>query len=245
MISATASSSRASSAVSCSDRAVMRILVVEDEAEMARLLAARLDAAGFIADRVGSCAEAEEAVALAPYALLLLDRRLPDGDGAALVPRLRARQPDVPIILVSALDGVADRVRGLDSGADDYLGKPFDGDELLARIRAALRRPGGQTPPPVLCGRLSFDAGQRAAAVAGTPLLLRRRELAILETLMLRAGRVVPRERLLEATFGFDDDVLPTALESHVSRLRSRLAEAGAGVLIHPVRGVGYLLCAA
>jgi DNA-binding response OmpR family regulator len=220
----------------------MRILVVEDEAEMARLLAARLADAGFLADRVGTCAEAQEAVALHAYALVLLDRRLPDGDGAALVRRLRARRPGLPVILVSALDAVADRVLGLDAGADDYLTKPFDAAELLARIRAALRRPGGEAPPPILCGRLRFDPAERAATVDGAPLRLRRRELAILESLVLRAGRVVPRERLAEAVFGFDDDVLPTALESHVSRLRARLAAVAAGVAIHPVRGVGYML---
>jgi two-component system OmpR family response regulator len=219
----------------------MRILVVEDEAEMALLLAARLSAAGFLADRVACCGDALHAAALHPYALMLLDRRLPDGDGAAMVPALRRARPGVPIILVSALDGVADRIKGLDAGADDYLTKPFDGDELLARIRAALRRPGGTAPPPVVCGGLVFDSGQREASAGGRAIRLRRRELAILEALMLRAGRVVARERLVEACFGLDDIVQPVTLESHVSRLRAKLA-AGAGVLIHPVRGVGYLL---
>lgn len=223
----------------------MRILVVEDEAEMARLLAARLGAAGFLADQAASAAEALEAATLHPYALVLLDRRLPDGDGAGLVPALRRARPGVPIIVVSALDGVADRVQGLDAGADDYLAKPFDGDELLARIRAALRRPGAAPPPPITCGGLTFDPGLREASVAGRAIRLRRRELAILEALMLRAGRVVPRERLVEACFGLDDFVQPATLESHVSRLRAKLAVAAAGVAIHPVRGVGYLLDAA
>lgn len=220
----------------------MRILVIEDEAEMAALITARLSGAGFVADRVGSGTEALEAVALAPYALLLLDRRLPDGDGARLIPALRRAQPGVPVILVSALDAVADRVTGLDSGADDYLTKPFDGLELLARIRAARRRPGGEIPPPIRCGALNFDMGQRAASVEDRPLLLRRRELAILEALIARMGRVVPRERLANAAFGFDDDIQSNTLDAHVSRLRSRLVAAGAGVAIHPVRGVGYLL---
>jgi len=223
----------------------MRILVVEDEAEMARLLAARLGAAGFLADQAGTAEDALHAAALHPYALVLLDRRLPDGDGAALVPALRRARPGVPIILVSALDGVAERVHGLDAGADDYLAKPFDGDELLARIRAALRRPGAAPPPPIRCGGLVFDPGLREASAGGQAIRLRRRELAILEALMLRAGRVVPRERLVEACFGLDDIVQPVTLESHVSRLRARLAAAAAGVAIHPVRGVGYLLDAA
>jgi len=220
----------------------MRILVVEDEPDMARLLTARLAAAGFLADHAASGEDAEHAAALHPYALLLLDRRLPDGDAAGRLPALRRVRPGVPIILVSALDAVADRVQGLDAGADDYLTKPFDGDELIARIRAALRRPGGASPPPIACGALRFEPELRAVSVAGRALRLRRRELAILEALMLRAGRVVPRDRLLEACFGLDDIVQPIGLESHISRLRARLAAAGAGVAIHPVRGVGYLL---
>lgn len=209
---------------------------------MALLLAGRVSDAGFVVDRVESGEDALEAARMARFGLMLLDRRLPDGDGAALIPALRRIQPGVPVILVSALDAVADKVRGLDAGADDYLTKPFDGQELLARMRAALRRPAGEAPPPMRCGALCFDPSQRSVAVAERPLLLRRRELAILEALIIRAGRVVPRERLLDAAFGFDDEVQSNTLDAHVSRLRARLAAAGAGVVIHPVRGVGYLL---
>jgi DNA-binding response OmpR family regulator len=222
----------------------MRILVVEDEPDMARLIAARLAAAGMLCDTVGSCAEAEAAVAVAPFALALVDRRLPDGDGADLVRRLRRVRPGLPVILVTALDAVAHRVQGLDAGADDYLTKPFAGDELLARIRAALRRAGGEAAPPINCGRLRFEPEHRSASVGGQPLHLRRRELAVLEALMLRTGRVVPRERLVDVAFGLDDDVSPATVESHISRLRRRLADLDAGVCIHPVRGVGYVLTA-
>jgi DNA-binding response OmpR family regulator len=220
----------------------LRILIVEDDAEMALLLAGRVRGAGFVVDRVESGENALEAARMARFGLMLLDRRLPDCDGVALIPALRRIQPGVPIILVSALDAVADKVRGLDAGADDYLTKPFDGQELLARMRAALRRPAGEAPPPIHCGALCFDPLQRGVAVAERPLLLRRRELAILEALITRAGRVVPRERLLDAAFGFDDEVHSNTLDAHISRLRARLAAADAGVAIHPVRGVGYLL---
>jgi DNA-binding response OmpR family regulator len=222
----------------------MRVLVVEDEPDMSRLLGVRLSGAGFIADRVGSCAEALAAMSLAPYGVALVDRRLPDGDGASLIKPMRVSQPGLPVIVISALDSVRNRIDGLDAGADDYLIKPFDGDELLARIRAALRRRGATLAPPIVCGNLRFEAAHRSVSVGGTALKLRRRELAVLEALILRAGRVVSREHLVDCVFGFDDDIVPATLESHVSRLRATLAQRGAGVSIHPVRGVGYVLSA-
>lgn len=222
----------------------MRILIVEDEAEMAGLVAARLEAAGFIVDVVSDCGGAEAAVTVAPYGLVLLDRRLPDGDGKGLIARFRRLRPGMPVILISALDGVDDKVGGLDAGADDYLTKPVHADELMARIRTTLRRPAVGLPP-IQLGRLSFDPGQREVMVDGAPLLLRRRELSVLESLIRRAGRVVQRETLIEEMFGFDDDVQANTLDSHVSRLRSRLSEAEAGVVIHPVRGIGYMMARA
>lgn len=220
----------------------MRVLFVEDEPEMARLVGVNVGAAGFTVDRVTSIGDADAALKVARYALVLLDRRLPDGDGLTLIGRVRRTQPGVPVIVLSALDAVLDRVRGLDKGADDYLPKPFDTDELLARIRAALRRPGAEDAPPIACGRLAFDLSSRSVTVGGAPLTLKRRELALLESLIRRAGRVVQRETLVEEIYGFDDDVQSNTLDAHVSRLRSRLIELGADVLIHPVRGVGYLL---
>jgi two-component system, OmpR family, response regulator len=223
----------------------MRVLLVEDESEMRRAVLANLRSAGFIADAVGTVDEARSSVSIIRYGLVLLDRRLPDGDGLSLIPHVRRVQPWVPVILVSALDQIADKIRGLDMGADDYLTKPFDADELMARVRAALRRPGGEQTPPVLCGRLSFDLASREVIVAGQPLVLKRRELSLLEALMRRAGRVVLRDQLLEDVYGFDDDIQSNTLDAHISRLRGRLAKAQAGVVIHPVRGVGYCLDAA
>ena len=209
---------------------------------MSALVARNVVTAGFAVDRVASLGDADAALAVARYALVLLDRRLPDGDGLTLMRRIRRAQPGVPVIVLSALDGVVERVRGLDEGADDYLSKPFDTDELLARIRAALRRPGAEDAPPIQCGRLGFNLSTRTVTIGGAPLALKRRELAVLESLIRRVGRVVQRDTLIEEVYGFDDDIQSNTLDAHVSRLRARLAELGADVQIHPVRGVGYLL---
>lgn len=223
----------------------MRVLLVEDEPEMAKLVADGVGADGLVVDAVGSIDEAEAAIAVARYALVLLDRRLPDGDGLVLLRRMRSTQPGVPVIVLTALDAVPSKVEGLDAGADDYLTKPFETEELRARIRAALRRPGAEFTPPVACGRLLFDLTARHVTISGQAVVLRRRELALLEALVRRAGRVVQRATLMDEVYGFAEDVTSNTLDSHVSRLRARLTELGAGIVIHPVRGVGYMLDAA
>lgn len=223
----------------------MRVLLVEDEPDMAKLISEGVGADGLVVDTVGSIDEADAAIAIARYALVLLDRRLPDGDGLVLLRRMRTTQPGVPVIVLTALDGTADKIHGLDEGADDYLTKPFDADELRARIRAALRRPGGEFAPPVACGRLQFDSGRREVTVSGHVVVLRRRELALLGALVRRVGRVVQRVDLMDEVYGFDEDVTSNTLDSHVSRLRARLAALDARVVIHPIRGVGYMLDAA
>ena len=221
----------------------MRILLVEDEPELAAAIVGRLCGEGFVVDHVGNLGDAIEAVISASFRLLLLDRRLPDGDGLSLLPVLRTRPSPPPVIILTALDDVPDRVAGLDAGAEDYLIKPFAFDELLARIRVLLRRPAiGAPAPSVTIGRLEYDLGSREPRVAGAALSLPRRELAILDTLARRAGRVVMREHLESQVYGFDDDISSNALEAHISRLRKRLADAGAQVVLHGVRGVGYML---
>jgi len=224
----------------------MRILVVEDEPELGRGVAARLRSEGFVVDHVAVLGDAIEAVISAEYRLLLLDRRLPDGDGLSILPVLRTRSARPQVIVLTALDDVPDRVAGLDAGAEDYLIKPYAYDELLARIRVLLRRTDAATPSArVTIGRLEYDLGERVPTIAGVPMVLPRRELAILDTLARRAGRVVMREHLEAQVYGFDDDISSNALEAHVSRLRKRLADAGARVVLHGVRGVGYMLRAA
>ncbi len=219
-----------------------RILLVEDEPEMARLVAGNIAKDGFLVDQAGSCDAARLTLELARYALVLLDRRLPDGDGLSLLPMVRATQPGAPVIMLTALDQLDDKVRGLDAGADDYLTKPYFADELMARIRAALRRPGAEPAAPLQCGRLRFDMARREVEIDGQPLVLKRRELLALEALVRRAERVVQRDALVAAVYGLDDEVQPKALDSHISRLRKRLADCNAGVTIHPVRNVGYML---
>jgi two-component system OmpR family response regulator len=220
----------------------MRILMVEDEPEMARVVAGNLVLSGFTADHVGSLAEAHEALASHRYSFVLLDRRLPDGDGISLLPDMRRMQPGIRVLMLTVCAAVDDKVAGLDAGADDYLAKPFDMNELMARIRAGLRRPGGEALPPVVIGALAFNCDSREVTVAGQPILLHRRELALLDALVQRAGRVVSREKLMDQIFGYDDEIPDNALNILVSRLRRRLSDIEAGVKIHSARGIGYML---
>lgn len=220
----------------------MRILLVEDEPEMAAALGAALKNYDMVVDHFSTLTDAEEAVSLNTYAAVLLDRQLPDGDGLALLAKLRAKGQGVPVIVLTARGDLVDRVAGLNAGADDYLGKPFAVEELLARLRAVLRRPAGVASEIVTFGRLSFDFGLRDASVDDKPLDLPRRELLVLETLLRRMGRTVARASLEEAVYSIDDEIQSNALDTHVSRLRRKLSEAQAGIEIHAIRGVGYLL---
>jgi len=195
-----------------------------------------------VVDHSPTLAETEEAISAEVHTAVLLDRQLPDGDGLALIPKLRARAGGVPIIVLTARGELADRIAGLDSGADDYLAKPFAVEELLARLRAVLRRATGLTPDIIRAGRLAFDVGHREASIDGQPFELPRRELLVLEALVRRMGRTVLRSALEEAVYNFDYEIQSNALDTHVSRLWRKLAEANAGVEIHGIRGVGYLL---
>ncbi len=220
----------------------MRILLLEDDPELASAIQASLGRHGMVVDLVTSMAHAAEALKANVHQILLLDRQLPDGDGANFVRVARSHVPNLPVIMLTARDSVADRVVGLDVGADDYLTKPFAVEELLARIRAISRRPSQIALPTLTLGRLQFDFVAREATVAGTLLALPRRQLLVLEALALRQGRTVAREALQEAVYGFDDAIQSNALDAHVSKLRKALAEADARVEIHVMRGIGYLL---
>lgn len=220
-----------------------RILLVEDDPALAKEVVRGLEGAGWAVDHVVCLADAFEAIIQKSYRAILLDRRLPDGDGIALVPAAKSRPSRPPIIFLTARDEVSDRVEGLDSGADDYLVKPFALTELLARLRAAARRPSaGIATPRVEIGQLSFDPSTREARVRDKPLSLPRRELALLELLVRRAGRVVQRTYLDAELYGMETDVSTNALETQVSRLRRHLLEADAEVELRTIRGVGYLL---
>jgi DNA-binding response OmpR family regulator len=220
----------------------MRVLLVEDDRDMASALQVALKAQGMIVDVAVSLAEAEVALRSGHHRLLLLDRQLPDGDGASLVARARQIVPHLPAIMLTAKATIADRVSGLDHGADDYLTKPFAVEELMARIRAISRRPQSEALPVLVLGRLRFDFVSRVALVDEMLLALPRRQLLVLEALALRQGRTVSRDALLEAVYGFDDEIESNALEAHVSKLRRALAEARSGVCIHVMRNLGYIL---
>jgi len=220
----------------------MRILLVEDEPEMVSALRAALKRHDMVVDHAGSLLEAEGFVAVDGYDAILLDRQLPDGDGLTLVPKLRAARNMTPVLMLTARGDTGDKVDGLDMGADDYLAKPFAFEELLARLRALLRRPAAIETQTIRAGHLSLDVGHREASIHGEPLTLPRRELLVLEALMRRTGRMVQREALMEAVFGLDDEIQSNALDTHVSRLRRKLADADGGVVINGIRGVGYLL---
>lgn len=220
----------------------MRLLLVEDEGELSQLLTDHLRRRGFVTDAVDTVGDALAAVDATSYGLVLLDLRLPDGEGLEVLRHMRGRRISTPVIVLTAKDSIEDRVRGLDAGADDYLVKPFAMEELVARINAVLRRPGAALGLVLQCAALEFDTGSRAVAVTGETLAVPRRELQALETLMRRAGRVVTRDALEAAIYSGEDEIESNATEVTLSRLRRRLSDAGAGVVIHTVRGVGWLL---
>jgi DNA-binding response OmpR family regulator len=217
-------------------------LIIEDEARIAEILHSALARAGFAVDTVGLCADAQEALAANPYDVVVLDLGLPDGDGLSLLKRMRAGGKSVPVLVLTARDAVEQRVAGLDSGADDYLIKPFAVTEVIARIKALLRRPEGALGATLRSGNIAFDTIGRDLRVGESVLVLPRRECAILEHLMRRAGRVVPKAVLEEKLYGIDDELGSNAIPVHVHHLRRKLMDSGATVEIHTVRGVGYLL---
>lgn len=221
----------------------MRLLLVEDDERLARGVAASLEAAGFSVDRLENGEDALQMAGAEPYAAIILDLGLPDLDGLDVLSRLRARGEMTPIIILTARYMVDYRINGLDRGADDYMAKPFDPRELESRIRALVRRSQG-TPDPVLrIGTLVFDRSSRTVSLDDSVIDLRRRELAVLETLMGRPGKVIPKERLSAQVFAFDDAVTPNALEVYVGRLRRKLQPSGPA--IRTVRGLGYMIEAA
>jgi len=220
----------------------MRLLIVEDEARIAELVQGALARAGFVVDAVHLCADARAALETTSYDAAIVDLGLPDGDGLCLLGELRANHNPTPVLVLTARDAVEDRVRGLDVGADDYLVKPFAMVELVARTKALLRRPGGALGMILRAGNLSFDTVERDVRVAGVSLLLPRRESAILENLMRRLGRVVPKPILEEKLYGLNDEPGSNTIPVHVHHLRRKLLDAGSTDEIHTVRGVGYML---
>ncbi|MFG1299793.1 response regulator transcription factor [Xanthobacter sp. V3C-3] len=223
----------------------MRVLLAEDNARLSTLIAEGLEAEGFVLDRVASLGAARESAAVMSYDLLLIDLGMPDGDGIDFIRAIRRAGNGAPILVITARNGLGDRVGGLDSGADDYLVKPFDMAELAARCRALLRRPGGCLGIILRLGNLDFDTVAHEVRVSGRLLHVPPRERDLLERLMRRAGHVVSKTSLEEAMYALSSEVTPNALEAAVSRLRRRLAAVGADVILHTTHGIGYMLAQA
>ncbi len=209
------------------------MLLVEDEARMSKLVSRALVRAGFVVDAFDTCADGREALSLIHYDAAILDLGLPDGDGLTLLTATRSNSRNIPILVLTARDTVEDRVSGLDAGADDYLVKP---------TKALLRRPGNALGTLLNAGNVTFDSIGRDVKIGDVAIALSRREIAILEHLMRRLGRVVPKIVLEEKLYGIDDELESNTIPVHVHHLRRRLLDAGATVQIHTVRGVGYLL---
>lgn len=220
----------------------MRILLLEDEPEMARALLEALRRRDVLADHVRTIADADAMARIGTYDVLVLDRRLPDGEGLDLVASLRQRKYPVPILVLTALGSIDHRVDGLDSGADDYLAKPFAIEELLARLRALQRRGPTLSDKYLNFGNLSVDPRSNEISIEGTIVEFPRREYLVLEALMRRPNRIVTRSNLIEAVYALEDEIGSNALDAHISRIRKKLVLAGAAAEIRAVRNIGYLI---
>ncbi|WP_027476895.1 response regulator [Curvibacter gracilis] len=222
----------------------MRILLVEDNRPLSEWLARTLQKDRYVIECAYDGADAHARLLSERYDLVILDLELPGLAGDEVLRRLRARDNNVPVLILSARDTLAGRVAGLDSGADDYMGKPFEVAELEARIRVLLRRHANHKNPLLRCGALGYDSNTRLFSLGegpdAAPLQLTPREHALLETLLLKQGQTVSKQALSEALFTLDDNVSPDAVEIYVHRVRKKLL--GSDVAIITLRGLGYLL---
>jgi two-component system OmpR family response regulator len=219
----------------------MRVLLVEDDIALAEAVAAHVRGKGFAVDHVATLAAARAALPVAAWDAVLLDLHLPDGDGLSLIPLVRRKSAEILTVVLTARDQVSDRIRGLDAGADDYLVKPFDPDELLARLRAAERRKSGGASSRVQVGSLAIDLAALSLTQRGVQIVLTAKEWALLRVLASRRDRIHSKEALLEALYDFNEDIGSNTLEVFICNLRRKL---GADC-IQTVRGLGYRLAGA
>lgn len=220
----------------------MRLLIVEDNQDLAALLARGLNSAGLTSDRARTADDARAMLAVAQYAAVILDLGLPDDDGLNVLKDMRDQANATPVLVLTARGRVDDRVRGLQAGADDYLVKPFDFEELLARVQSLLRRPGAFLGRTLTIGNLVFDSVSRETRVGDQLLNIPVRETEILELLLRRINRVVPKTTVESQLFGSQEDLGSNAIEVYVHRLRKRLEAHGADARIQTMRGIGYVL---
>lgn len=221
----------------------MRILVVDDDRACAGCITGILRDEGFVADYVTTLSDATLSASLAPYEAILVDRMLPDGDGLDWVREQRRAGSTVPMLIITAeRDTVDHRVEGLNGGADDYILKPMPLDELVARVRAVMRRPVATLDPVLRAGNVTFDPANREVRVAGKPLRMPRRETCIFEMLIRRSGKTVTKGLLEEGLYSFEDEVSSNAIEVGIYRLRGHLMGSGATATVRTVRGTGYVL---
>ncbi len=218
----------------------MRLLLVEDDVMVASGIKLGLCDAGYAVDWVGSAERALEAAHAEAFDAAIVDIGLPKMDGLALTAALRAAGRTFPVLILTARDALQDRVQGLDLGADDYMLKPFELPELLARLRALLRRSQAATSAVLGFGPLEMDTAHRQVHVAGTLLELGPREWTVLEYLLLQAPKPAAKDKLLQALTGWDKEITPNAIEVYISRLRSKLEPSG--VVLRAIRGFGYRL---
>jgi len=220
----------------------MNVLVVEDSIRMAKALEKGLTEECFVVDVASDGPTGLAKATSGDYDLVLLDINLPGMDGFQVMSELREQRSDVPVIMITARDDVEDRVHGLDVGADDYLTKPFSFEELLARIRAVMRRPGSRGEPRLSVDDVELDPATGRASRAGKPLHLSAREFALLRALMSHPDSVVTRARLYEAVWGTEHDGSSNVLDVYVNYLRNKLEADGGSRILHTVRGRGYAL---
>lgn len=220
----------------------MRCIIVEDEPQIAAYLTRLFDQMNAVVDSVETACDAREALANFKYDLVIVDRMLPDGDGLDVVAELRRKSDRPAIIMLTAKDAKDDIIDGLEGGADDYLGKPFEPMELIARVRAVLRRPRHSVSQTLSFGNLELCVESNEAVVGEKRVMLRRREGLVLETLLMRRSRVVTKQALAEAVYRFNDEIESNAIEAQVSRLRRKLTGLEANLEIRSLRGIGYIL---
>jgi two-component system, OmpR family, response regulator len=220
----------------------MRCIIIEDEPQIAAYLTRLLDQINAVVDSVETACDAREALANFNYDLVIVDRMLPDGDGLDVVAELRRKSDRPAILMLTAKDAKDDIIDGLEGGADDYLGKPFEPMELIARVRAILRRPRLSVSQNLSFGNVELCVDSNEAMVGEKRVMLRRREALVFEALLIRRGRVVTKQVLAEAVYRFNDEIESNAIEAQVSRLRRKLTGLDANLEIRSLRGIGYIL---